>query len=173
MPTMTTLAETNGYDAAQFSALFGAVYEHSPWIAERALARRPFDSRLDLHLALYGIVQSASEDEKVALVRAHPELAGREAGAGTLTAASTREQAAAGLGVLDADERATLARLNADYRARFGFPFVICARLNRKDAILGTLAARLHNTREQELANAIAQIGEIARLRIADLVDGD
>ena len=83
---------------------------------------------------------------------------------------STHEQAAAGLGTLSPDEAAELRRLNAQYRAAFGFPFVICARQNRKDAILGTLRARLSNTREQEIANAIAQIGEIARLRIADLV---
>ena len=167
---MPTLDEINRHSPREFSAAFGAVYEHSPWIAERAFARRPFASRLDLALALYRVVQEAGEDEKVALIRAHPELAGREAQAGTLTAESTREQAAAGLGALSPDEAAELRRLNAQYRAAFGFPFVICARQNRRDAILGTLRARLSNTREQEIANAIAQIGEIARLRIADLV---
>ena len=168
---MPTLAEINRYTPQQFSSAFGTVYEHSPWIAERAFARRPFASPLDLQLALYGVVQGASEGEKLALIRAHPELAGREAQAGTLTTASTREQAAAGLGKLSPDEAAELRRLNARYVSTFGFPFVICARQNRKDAILGTLRARLSNTREQEIANAIAQIGEIARLRIADLVE--
>ena len=168
---MPTLAEINRYTPQQFSSAFGTVYEHSPWIAERAFARRPFASPLDLQLALYGVVQGASEGEKLALIRAHPELAGREAQAGTLTTASTREQAAAGLGKLSPDEAAELRRMNALYASRFGFPFVICARQNRKDAILGTLRARLSNTREQEIANAIAQIGEIARLRIADMVE--
>jgi len=168
---MPTLDDINRYTPRQFSAAFGAVYEHSPWIAERAFARRPFASRLELQLALYGVVQGASDDEKVALIRAHPELAGREARAGTLTAESTREQAAAGLGELAAEEVAELRRMNVLYASRFGFPFVICARQNRKDAILGTLRARLSNAREQEIANAIAQIGEIARLRIADLVE--
>lgn len=168
---MPTLAEINRYTPQQFSSAFGTVYEHSPWIAERAFARRPFASRLELQLALYGVVQGASDDEKVALIRAHPELAGREARAGTLTAESAGEQAAAGLGTLTAEEAAELRRMNALYASRFGFPFVICARQNRKDAILGTLRARLSNTREQEIANAIAQIGEIARLRIADLVE--
>ena len=168
---MPTLAEINRYTPQQFSSAFGAVYEHSPWIAERAFARRPFASRLDLQLALYGVVQGAGDDEKVALIRAHPALAGKEAQAGTLTTASTREQAAAGLGTLSAEEAAELRRLNAAYVSTFGFPFVICARQNRKDAILGTLRARLSNTREQEIAIAIAQIGEIARLRIADLVE--
>ena len=167
---MPTLAELNGYTPARFSAAFGPVYEHSPWIAERAYARRPFASRADLHLALYGVVRTASEAEQVALIRAHPELAGREAQAGVLTDASTREQAQAGLSALTPEEFADLGRLNADYAAKFGFPFVICARLNRKDAIFGTLRARLANTRDQEIANAIAQIGEIARLRLEDLV---
>jgi len=167
---MPTLDEINRYAPSEFAAAFGAVYENSPWLAERALTRGPFASRLDLQLALYGALQQASDDERVALIRAHPELAGREAVAGTLTESSTREQAAAGLGELDAGEKAELRDLNARYVAAFGFPFVICARLNRRDAILGTLRARLANTREQEVANAIAQIGEIARLRVADLV---
>ena len=167
---MPTLAELNGYTPARFSAAFGPVYEHSPWIAERAYARRPFASRADLHLALYGVVRTASEAEQVALIRAHPELAGREAQTGALTDASTREQAQAGLSALTPEEFADLGRLNADYAAKFGFPFVICARLNRKDGIFGTLRARLANTRDQEIANAIAQIGEIARLRLEDLV---
>lgn len=167
---MPTLDELNRASPDEFSRAFGPVYEHSPWVAERAYARRPFASRLDVQLALYGAVQSATEGEKVALIRAHPELAGKEAREGTLTAASAREQSAAGLGVLSPDEAALLRRLNADYRDAFGFPFVICARLNRKDAIVGTLRARLANTREQEIDNAIAQIGEIARLRLADLV---
>lgn len=167
---MPTLDEVNRCTPREFSAAFGAVYEHSPWIAERAFARAPFASRLELQLALYGVVQGASDAEKLALIRAHPELAGREADAGTLTAASTREQADAGLGTLPPDQKAELRELNRRYHEAFGFPFVICARLNRRDAIFGTLRARLANTREQEMANAIAQIGEIARLRVADVV---
>lgn len=167
---MPTLDDVNRYTPREFSAAFGAVYEHSPWIAERAFARAPFASRLDLQLALYGAVQSASEDEKLALIRAHPELAGKEAAAGALTSASAREQDAAGLGTLDAAQRDELRGLNARYADAFGFPFVICARLNRREAILGTLRARLCNTREQEIANALAQIAEIARLRVTDLV---
>lgn len=168
---MATLDEFNRATPAEFSRAFGPVYEHSPWVAERACVRRPFGSLIDLHLALYGAVQAASEVEKLALIRAHPELAGREARDNALTRTSASEQAAAGLGALSGDEASELSRLNAAYRSAFGFPFVICARLNRKDAILGTLRARLSNTREQEIANALAQIGEIARLRLSDLVD--
>jgi OHCU decarboxylase len=166
-----TLDEINRMPPTAFSRAFGAVYEHSPWIAERALGRAPFDSRDALEAALYGALQASTDDEKLALIRAHPTLAGKEADAGTLTAESAREQAAAGLGTLTPDQKAELAVLNARYADAFGFPFVICARLNRRDAIFGTLRARLHNTREQEIANAIAQIGEIARLRVRDLVD--
>ncbi|CAG1009131.1 2-oxo-4-hydroxy-4-carboxy-5-ureidoimidazoline decarboxylase [Burkholderiales bacterium] len=167
---MPTIAEVNRYSPSEFSAAFGAVYERSPWVAERAFARRPFGSRLDLEVALHAALQGASDADKLALIRAHPQLAGREAESGALSAASAREQADSGLGALSAGERAELRDLNARYLEAFGFPFVICVRQNRKDAILGTLRARLRNTREQELANAIAQIGEIARLRLADLV---
>ena len=167
---MPTLDEVNRLSPREFSSAFGAVYEHSPWIAERAFAKRPFATREALQSALHAALHASSDDEKLALIRAHPTLAGQEADAGTLTEASAREQAAAGLGALTPDQRAELAILNTRYADAFGFPFVICARLNRRDAILGTLRARLHNTREQELANAIVQIGEIARLRVADLV---
>ncbi len=167
---MPSLDELNRAAPDEFSRAFGPVYERSPWVAERACARRPFASRLDLELALCGVVRSASEAEKLALIRAPPELAGREARDGALTRESVREQASAGLGTLEAHEAAELRRLNACYQERFGFPFVICARLNRKDAIIGTLRARLANTREQEIANAVAQIGEIARLRLLDLL---
>ena len=166
-----TLEQLNKASLDDATQLLAGLYEHSPWIAERAFARRPFASPLDLQLALYGVVQGASDGEKLALIRAHPELAGREAQAGTLTPASTREPAAAGHGTLTPEEAVELRGLNARYVSTFGFPFVICARQNRRDAILGTLRARLANTREQEIANAIAQIGEIARLRIADMVE--
>ncbi|MEO8487508.1 MAG: 2-oxo-4-hydroxy-4-carboxy-5-ureidoimidazoline decarboxylase [Betaproteobacteria bacterium] len=167
---MPKLDEVNRYTPQEFSAAFGAVYEHSPWLAARALARRPFASPQALHLALYSALHEASPDEKLALVRAHPELAGKEADADALTGASAREQAAAGLGALTPDQKADLQALNRRYVEAFGFPFVICARQNGRDAIFGTLRARLANSREQEIANAIAQIGEIARLRVADLV---
>ena len=169
-----SIAEINRLDPSEFAAAFGKVYEHSPWVAERAFALRPgsgFSSRAALHAALVATVQSASEAEQVALLNAHPDLAGKEAEAGTLTDASTREQAQAGLTALTRAEVEQLRASNADYRARFGFPFIIAARNNTKAAIYGTLAARLHNTREMELHNALAQVGEIARLRLTDLVE--
>lgn len=170
---MRTLNGINGLDATKFSQLFGAVYEHSPWIAERAFALKPtsgFASRAQVHAALAAVVQSASEAEKVALLVAHPELAGKEAAAGTLTTASTSEQASAGLTSMTAADVAQLRELNAAYREKFGFPFIIAVRNNTQTAIFGAIKSRLFNTRSMELNNALMQVGEIARLRLMDLV---
>ena len=167
---MAGIERINAYSPAEFSAAFGKVYEHSPWIAERAFAQRPFASDTALLLALWGVVQSASTREQLALLNAHPELAGKEAQTGTLTDASTHEQSVAGLGALDASQREQLSDLNRQYLERFGFPFIICARLNSRDAIFGSLRARLTNSRDQELQNALTQVGQIARLRLLDIL---
>lgn len=167
------LTDVNRMDAAAFASAFGKVYEHSSWIAERAFALRPaegFGSRVALHAALVATVQSATEEEQAGLLRAHPELAGKEAAAGSLTVDSTSEQSHAGLNALSADDSARLAALNRRYQDKFGFPFIIAARNNTQPAIFGTLEARLHNSREMELHNALAQVGEIARLRLLDLL---
>ena len=168
-PGLYTLDAINGMDATTFAAAFGRVYEHSPWIAQRAFDARPpggFASLAALHGALVATVGSATRDEQLLLLRAHPDLAGVEAAAGTLTTDSTHEQDVAGLNALSADEVARLRALNARYRDTFGFPFIIAARNNTKPAIYGTLEARLHNTADMELRNALAQVGEIARLRL-------
>jgi 2-oxo-4-hydroxy-4-carboxy-5-ureidoimidazoline decarboxylase len=168
-----TLVDINRMDAPAFAAAFGRVYEHSAWIAERAFALRPpsgFASRAALHAALVATVHSASEDEQIALLRAHPELAGTEAAAGALTGDSAREQSIAGLSAMNAEDVNRLRALNHRYGQRFGFPFIVAARNNTQAAIFGTLEARLHNTRAMELHNALAQVGEIARLRLLDLI---
>ncbi len=156
---------------ATFAHAFGAVYEHSPWVAERAFALGPFKSRAHLHAALVASVQSASEAEKLALLNAHPELAGKEAAAGALTAASTTEQASAGLTAMTSDLIAQLRALNEQYREKFGFPFIIAVRNNTQASIFGTLHARLHNSAEMERNTALMNVGEIARLRLLDLVE--
>lgn len=166
-----TIDSVNRMSASDFSAAFGRVYEHSPWIAERAFARRPFASRLDLQTALYAVVQGAGRDEQIALLNAHPELAGREAQQASLTAESTREQASAGLDALPPALFASLGALNRKYRERFGFPAIIAVRLNSRESIFHAFEGRLHNTREQEIQNGIAQVCEIARLRLIDLLD--
>jgi 2-oxo-4-hydroxy-4-carboxy-5-ureidoimidazoline decarboxylase len=171
---MHALNEINRLEASEFSQLFGPLYEHSPWIAERAFALKPaggFASRAQVYAALAATVQSASEVEKVALLNAHPELAGKEAVAGALTVASTSEQASAGLTTMTAADVAQLRELNAAYREKFGFPFIIAVRNNTQSAIFGAVKSRLANTREMELNNCLMQVGEIARLRLMDLIE--
>jgi len=143
-----------------------ALFEHSPWIEERAAAR---PSSGDRHADLMVVVHAASPEEQLALIRAHPELAGKAAIDRTLTEASAAEQASAGLDRLSEAEFARFHALNAAYRERFGFPFIICVRLTDKAGILAAMETRLTNDRETEIATAIAQIGEIVRLRLEDM----
>lgn len=165
-----TFAELNQLDRAGFVEVCGPLFEHSPWIAERTFIQAPFASREDLHAALCATLGMATTDEKLALVRAHPDLVGRLAREGALTRESTGEQAAAGLTALPPDEARQFDDFNAAYRTKFDFPFVICARENKKNAILAAFPARLQNSPEQELATALAEIGKIARLRLWDAV---
>ncbi len=160
-----TLPEINALDHAAFVRRFGAIFEHSPWIAERAADGRTFPSLEALHAALCSVVRDASAAEQLALIRAHPDLVGRA----VLTAESQGEQASAGLLDLTPEEAAAFDRYNREYQSRFGFPFVICARLNKKDAILSAFPARLRNDPDAERATALAEIFKIARLRLADL----
>jgi len=143
-----------------------ALFEHSPWVEARADA---LPSSGDRHADLMAVVHAATADEQLALIRAHPELAGKAAIDKTLTAASAAEQASAGLDRLTEEEFARFHALNAAYRDRFGFPFIICVRLTDKAGILAAMEARLAHSRETEIATAIAQIGEIVRLRLSDM----
>lgn len=164
------LADLNTCEAARFVEVCGPLYEHSPWVAERAFAQRPFASRAALHEALVGAIAAASPAEQLALIRAHPDLVGKLARAGELTAASAGEQAAAGLAALSPEEVATFERYNQAYRDRFGFPFVICARENRKEAILAAFPVRLAHSTDEERAAALTEIGRIGWLRLLDAV---
>jgi 2-oxo-4-hydroxy-4-carboxy-5-ureidoimidazoline decarboxylase len=166
------LAQLNSLSCAEFVALVGPVFEHSPWIAEAAWARRPFRTVAELHEVMCTIVQSVSEENQLALIRAHPDLVGRLARAGQLTPESTREQASAGLDQLTPVEVAEFQSNNTAYQAKFGFPFVICARLNQKAAILSAFQSRLTHSREQEIQTALAEIFKIAELRLNDLFQG-
>ena len=160
-------------DEDAFVDAIAHVFEHSPWIARRAHAKRPFASVAALHDALVDTVRVAAESEKLALIRAHPDLVGKMAREGGLTRESTAEQRAAGLAALSADEVEQFDRYNAAYRDRFGFPFVICARENKKDAILAAFPPRLANTREREIDAALDEIYKIARLRLIDAIQED
>ena len=164
------LAQLNAFERSDFVRMVGPVFEHSPWIAEATWARRPFKTVEDLHAALCATVRQAAEGEKLALIRAHPDLVGRAALGGTLTRESTKEQAGAGLGNLTPEEIAAFQQNNAAYREKFGFPFVICARLNKKDAILAGFKTRLQNTPAEEVGTALDEICKIAELRLRDLV---
>jgi 2-oxo-4-hydroxy-4-carboxy-5-ureidoimidazoline decarboxylase len=140
-----------------------ALFEHSPWVEARADARPSSGNR---HADLMAVVHSATPDEQLALIRAHPELAGKAAIDRTLTDASAAEQASAGLDRLTPDEYDRFHRLNAAYRDRFGFPFIICVRLTDKAGILAAMEQRLANGRETEVATALAEIGKIVHLRL-------
>jgi len=161
-----TLAEVNALDKAAFVARFGALFEHSPWVVERAAALRPFD---DLLGGLMSAVHRASPEDKLSLIRAHPELAGKAAIDRTLTDASAAEQASAGLDRLTPAEYARFHALNQAYNERFGFPFIICVRLTDKAGILAAIEDRLQNDRDAEISTALGQIGEIVRLRLEAL----
>jgi OHCU decarboxylase len=168
-----TLTQVNALDHPSFVAALAHLFEGPPWIVEAAWDARPFATLDDLHAALVAVMYAAPVERQVALIQAHPDLVGRAALAGTLTPASTGEQAAAGLDSLTSDEIATFTRLNAQYRERFGFPFVICARENKKDSILSGFAERLSHTHDEEITTALAEIAKICRLRLLDTVRAD
>jgi 2-oxo-4-hydroxy-4-carboxy-5-ureidoimidazoline decarboxylase len=151
-------------------ARFGGVFEESPWIAREAWKRRPFGSVEDLHAAMVRVVEEAPPGARLDLIRAHPELAGKAAVAGTLTPESTQEQAAAGLDRLTPEQYERITAFTAAYRERFGFPFVVCAREHTPDPIVATAARRLQAGPDEEEQTALNEIAKIARLRLADLV---
>jgi OHCU decarboxylase len=163
------IAELNSLSREDFTRVIGPVFEHSPWIAEATWSNRPFPTLEELHRALCQTVQEAGEEKQLALIRAHPDLVGRAALAGTLTPASTSEQASAGLDKLTPEEVAAFQKFNQAYREKFGFPFVICARLNRKQAILDGFRTRSEHSRHAEIRTALEEISKIAWLRLRDI----
>jgi 2-oxo-4-hydroxy-4-carboxy-5-ureidoimidazoline decarboxylase len=163
---MLNVGEVNALERHEFTRILAPLFEHSPWIAARTAAKRPFADREELSAALCETVMKASNDEKLCLIRAHPDLVGNT----TLTRESQNEQKSAGLGNLSEAERKQFQDYNSLYRERFGFPFIICARLNKKEAILQAFPVRLKNSREKEVETALAEIFKIADLRLKDLV---
>jgi OHCU decarboxylase len=167
-----TLSQLNQLSQSEFVRVVGPVFEHSPWIAESAWLKKPFADVEMLHRDLCKIVRNAGEERQLALIQAHPDLVGRLALTGQLTRESTTEQASAGLNQLRPDEVALFQQNNAAYKDKFGFPFIICARLNKKEAILDGFTVRLKNSREQEIQAALEEIFKIAELRLRDLTQG-
>jgi 2-oxo-4-hydroxy-4-carboxy-5-ureidoimidazoline decarboxylase len=163
---MLKLNELNSLDLEQFTLTLRPVFEHSPWVAARTHKKQPFGDLAALHTALCQTVHAATEDEKLTLIRAHPDLVGDA----TLTNESRAEQKSAGLQDLAPDEIARFREYNQQYRDKFGFPFVICARLKRKEAILNAFPSRLENSREQEIETGLGEICKIADLRLRDVV---
>jgi len=151
-------------DKAEFVQTYADIFEHSPWVPERAFARGPFADKFSLLAAFIAVVDEAGEDMQLGLIRAHPELGARIA----LTDASTAEQQGAGLKNLTEAEFAQFTALNAAYRQKFGFPFVICVRRHTKSSILAAFAERLAHDPAAERATALAEIAEIAKLRLED-----
>ena len=170
---MLTLDQINAATPDAFVSLLDGTYEHSPWIAQRAAAARPFASLVHLKLALAHAVRAAGREAQLALIRAHPELAGKAMVSQSLTAESTHEQGQAGLAACSPAEFARLQQLNADYNARFGFPFILAVRGPRglglgRAEIIATLARRLDNHPDFELAESLRNIHRIAELRLGD-----
>ena len=165
-----TIDQINAMAGAGFVKTFGDVAEHSPWVAEAAAAKRPFASRAAMIAAFSQALDGASPDARLALLRAHPDLAGKAAIAGEVTDDSAREQAGAGLGSLTADEFARFTRLNEAYRARFGFPFIFAVKGATKEHILYAFEARLKHAPEVEFTTALEQVMRIFAFRIEDRV---
>ncbi len=156
----------NELDRRRFVERFGPLFEHSPWVAESAWSDRPFADADELFEALRAAMYAAPRERQLALIRAHPDLAGKAAIEGTLTRQSRSEQASAGLDRLTPDEYEAFTRTNAAYRRRFGFPLVVCVREHTKESILRTAAERLEHSADEEVRVALGEIAKIARLRL-------
>lgn len=168
---MIPLEELNAMASTDFIAALGSVFEHSPWVPERVFGLRPFASGIDLHRAMCAAVLQAGPDLQMALIRAHPELAGKLALGGALTAASSSEQKGAGLSNCTASQLAKLQALNAEYGQRFGFPFILAVKGHNPDSVIAALAERVTHDADRERAVALSEICRIAAFRLSDLVD--
>lgn len=165
---MITIADINGLSDSQLVARFGFLFEHSPWVVEAAARARPFEDFAAMEAAMMTALRGEGEEAVLNVLRAHPELGGRALLEKNLTVSSTVEQKSAGLDRLSAEEVEAFTALNNAYKIRFGFPFIICVRLTDKDGIIRAMRQRLANSREDEIATALAEIGKIVHLRLED-----
>ncbi|VVE08321.1 2-oxo-4-hydroxy-4-carboxy-5-ureidoimidazoline decarboxylase [Pandoraea nosoerga] len=168
--TRRTVAELSALPRAEFVAALDGIFEHSPWVAEAAWEDRPFATVAALHDAMCQAVINVGEGPQLDLIRAHPELAGKAAVRGELTAESTREQAGAGLDQCSTEEFARLTELNDAYKAKFGFPYILAVRGHTRSSIIENFAKRLENSRADEIEECLRQIFRIASFRLQDLV---
>src|SRR5215471_17851451 len=169
--TKMALASLNAADEAGFMAALGDVHEHAPWVAQAALKQRPFATLAALHAAMMEAVRAAPPEQQLALIKGHPDLAGKAARAGTMTVDSKAEQASAGLDRLAEAEFAQFHRLNDAYREKFGMPFIICVRRHSKDSILQQFERRLQNTMSAGTETALGEIFRIAALRLDQRIE--
>jgi 2-oxo-4-hydroxy-4-carboxy-5-ureidoimidazoline decarboxylase len=165
------MAAINAMDRAAFVEKFGGIFENSSWVAEQAWARRPFADVDTMHAAMVDVAKFASAPRQLALLQAHPDLAGKEAKAGAMTASSVTEQASAGLNALSKEEMTQVSDLNAAYKAKFGFPFIIAVRMHSKEGIFFEFSRRLRNDTATEYANDLQNVYAITRLRLAKLLE--
>ena len=165
-----TITELNSLTPAAFTQALATIFEHSPWVPEGAVSKRPFNSIHALHAAMVEVVDNADSTRQLALIRAHPDLAGKAALAGNLTAESTSEQKGAGLDRLTEQEFNKFHKLNDAYKAKFDFPFILAVRGHDKHSILASFESRLLNSPESEKTEALTQIARIAGFRLNDLI---
>jgi 2-oxo-4-hydroxy-4-carboxy-5-ureidoimidazoline decarboxylase len=168
-----SLAQINAADKAAFVAALGEVAEHAPWIAEATHARGPFATVSALHDAISDVIHSLDEERRLALIRAHPDLAGKAARAGAMTNDSVAEQASAGLDRLSDADFERFHRLNDAYRSRFGIPFIICVRRHSRSSILNEFERRLHNDKAEETDAALREISRIIALRLDQRIESE
>jgi 2-oxo-4-hydroxy-4-carboxy-5-ureidoimidazoline decarboxylase len=171
--SQTSISELNACDEAAFVAALGNIFEYSPWIAEQAASMRPFAGVRRLFEAMKVAVDHAAPELRLALIKAHPDLANKTQRAAGLTAESTSEQNSAGLDRLSDAEFAAFERVNDAYRAKFGFPYIVCVRRHTKDSILRDFERRLPNDATTEMEASIAEICRIAALRLDQAVTAD
>jgi 2-oxo-4-hydroxy-4-carboxy-5-ureidoimidazoline decarboxylase len=165
------MAGINAMDRTAFVAQFGGIFENSPWVAEQAFDRKPFASLDALHGAMVDVARTAPAPVQLALLQSHPDLAGKEAQVGAMTASSVAEQASAGLSALQPAEMSEIAELNAAYRKKFGFPFIIAVRMHTKEGIFFEFRRRLHNDTATEFGNNLQNVYVITRLRLNKMLN--
>lgn len=158
---------------ADFAAAIGDTFELAPWVADSAAGRRPFSTVTTLHETMMGAVRAAPREQQLAFLRGHPDLAGKAARAGAMTDDSKREQASVGLDSLSEEEFSRFHRLNDAYKAKFGFPFIVCVRRHTRDSVLAQFERRLVHDAATEFAAAMQEIFFITRLRVAAKVTGE
>lgn len=165
-----SLATLNDASRSDFVARVGGIFEHSPWVAEKAWNARPFKGIAELHAAMVAGMRAAPHLQQLALLRAHPELAGKAMTSNTLTADSTNEQTRSGLTNCSAEDLATLQGLNAAYNKKFGWPFIAAVKYLDRASIIALFGARLENSAADEFENCLANIEKITRWRLDDQV---